>query len=550
MNSLEISVLKEYAKPIFHMRRQLHRSRFGLIFGAGVSMPWKIPSWNELNQKIAKDPDVGGEDLIDLDCSDTLLTQRLFEHYKARRYSEVSETERYTVRLDRRIRKEWRDIVHRQLYAKVPPGEDVEAFESEHGYISDYVKIMRHTALTVNYNFDDFLERILAHHRDEDEKYRTRGFEAAWDIRFPFRSDTRVVYHPNGYLPQNLMEASLQIVLSEDEFAEQLFGAMTGQNASLVHHLSRNTCLLIGLSLEDTTLKYLLRQVARGNPGQYHYYVHHCKADKKPTGSQKKAIAAANFDTYNLLTLFLCDEEIAALGRLLEDGCDSVEQKDLQIRGLAQAHNIRTNYCYYIVGAVGIGKSTQVMHFRNLIAYDEWFEPRSLSLARDPDTLDPGEVEALDRWIIDQFAKKNHKLAEESSGIFIIDRCPLDPVCFTPAEKWPEKAEKLLNTIAPGESQQVVDGRVILLLGDPGVLELRLIMTDKQYTEDRLARMQDDLKTIYDMPGVSVLDVSKMTLAEVTKQIARIIHMEDYQVPAKIHERMIKIKEGKVGCGT
>lgn len=548
MNKLEVQVLKEYARSIFHMRRQLHRNRFCLVFGAGVSKAWDVPNWQELNEKIAEDPDVSGEGFLDIVCSNTIMTQRLFEHYKARRYSDEQVSEHHTVLLDRQIRKEWRDIIHRQLYAQSPAEEDIAEIEAQHPYISAYVKIMRLIPLTVNYNFDDFIERILAHHRDTDEVGRTRGFEVAWDMRFPFRSDKRVIYHPNGYLPHNIMEASEGIVLSEDEYAEQLFGALTGQYASLIHHLSRNTCLLIGLSLEDATLKHILRQVARTNPGQYHYYVHHYKLGKEPTDSEKKAVVSANFNTYNLVTLFLCDEKIAALGWLIGHECEIQDsaKRDLKITRIANNHNVETRYYYYIVGAVGAGKSTAVLHFRNLVAYDEWFEPRSIKLGKDPDTLSPEEVEELDKYVIDQFAQKNHELSEETPGVFIIDRCPLDPVSFTPPKQWPQKADRLLDKIAPGEEQNVVDGRVVLLTNDPEVLELRLIMSEKEYRKERLDQMQEDLKIIYNMQGVDIIDTRKMTLHEIIKNIARIIHLEKYPPTANIQKRLIDIKDKKV----
>jgi hypothetical protein len=44
-------------------------------------------------------------------------------------------------------------------------------------------------------------------------------------------------------------------------------------------HFARNTCLIIGCSLEDE-LRNVLMRGAEINPGNYHYYVHYVESDE------------------------------------------------------------------------------------------------------------------------------------------------------------------------------------------------------------------------------------------------------------------------------
>jgi hypothetical protein len=532
--------LSKYSRAIFHMRRQLHRDRLGLVFGAGLSAPWNVPKWEELNERIATSVSLDGAELKD--CSETLLTQRLFEHYRNKVYENAGIERQHKPDFEREIRKGWKDIVYDALYQEVEEGKTGETLESEHPFISKYVEIMKCTPLTINYNLDDFIERILAGHSDRNE---ARGYETTWDIRLPFRSNSRVVYHPNGYLPQNKMEASENIVLSEDEFAERLLGAMMGNNASLLHHLSRNTCLFIGLSLGDETLKQLLRQVALSTPGQYHYYVHYCADNDAIDLEEKKAIAATNFGSFNLITLFLDNKGIADLGDLIGTGCGRKDNKDEVIIGIAQKNDIQTHYFNYVTGSVGSGKTSIVMHLRNLTAYEEWADPPIPQLGEDPDNL--GEkIETVDSWVAEQFFKKNNRLGQEGPGVFVIDRCPLDPIAFTPADQRIAKAKRLQAKITPSTNQKIVRGRVILLIEDPEVLWLRNIMTEKKHTVERLQNMQSDLMKIYDCPGVITVETRHLTLPEVIKRVSEIIFLEAYLPEADISGQLAKIVKGEV----
>ena len=71
---------------------------------------------------------------------------------------------------------------------------------------------------------------------------------------------------------------------------------------------------------------------------------------------------------------------------------------------------------------------------------------------------------------------------------------------------------------------------VLLLLGNPDVLSARVCATGRErYTPEKLKIMQDDMLEIYkDNPGVVVIDTTYLSVAELTKRVAQVIHREEY----------------------
>lgn len=568
-------MLEEYTRPIVHLRRQFEAGRLNLVFGTGLTQQVGIPGWNELNDMIALDPDVDGEKLLGrptqkrvdhfldnesretivklltgVGPEETITTQRLFEYFKKKKYEQEDLNDFHTPKLDSGIYRDWRQIIRNNLYLEkraVSPDKILE----NHKYIKEFLPILKNTPVTITYNFDDVIEAALYYdpHKQDDD----RGYEAVTDLRTLPRRKSAVIYHPNGYIPRNPMEEKTQeMVLSESEFANRMIELASGQYNSLFHIFSRNTCLLIGLSLKDSILKNLLKQSAMMAPGNYHYYIdYYEKEDDKPTNKEKHSIEATNFDTYNLRTLFLSNEEIKSIGKLIYHGYNPETKSldDNQINHFAIENNVDVRYNFYIIGAIGVGKSTCVSHLRSLVTHDEWHEDRLPSLGQNWQTLEDKEKERkeIDEWIANEFKQKNHDLIDTKPGISVCDRCPLDPISFTPESRWREKAEYLLNVICPGKDpEKLQPGHVIYLWDDPEHLDIRVRRSPKKYDKESLDELQKNLDKIYDvnmMFGVTKIDCRFQSFYEIMKRVSRIIHMEKYE-PANIHGRLIYIKDG------
>lgn len=200
-------LLQEYARPIVHMRAQRNNGRLSLMLGSGVSKPLGIPNWEELVQRIAKE--IQGEALIASQEQRSSITSRiqlLFEHFQrnvppSREASEglPSETAPF---LDPRIKRRWQEIVREKLYETVKL-EVGETIRSRHPYLGAFIDVICNSPMTVNYNFDDFVERMLSELNQEQGEFVTEGYESVWDINLQFRSKSGIIYHPNGYLPRD-----------------------------------------------------------------------------------------------------------------------------------------------------------------------------------------------------------------------------------------------------------------------------------------------------------------------------------------------------------
>jgi len=531
----EINLLANHTRSIVHMRRQLEGERFGLCFGAGISTGFGFPAWGGLVDRIAADSEVNGTSLADARISPTSLTQILFQHFRAQWLQENGTNDESTGTIERKMQRAWLEIFHRCLYQDIPEDDQ----ELKHAYLGEYLEVVRRSPMTVNYNFDDSIERMLSASPKKEE--HSRGYETVWKPSTQFRLRKGIIYHPNGFLPYRMVEGfSSQLVFSEDAFADQLIDSMAGHYASLLSHLTKYTCLLLGLSLDDATLKHLLRQNALMNPGHYHYHVAFVKDDEEfPSTEKQLAIIDANFEVYNLITLFLRTSDIRALGRLLT--ADREQLEDAADRG-----GFRLSSCYYLSGAVGTGKTTTVGFFNSLVTFDEWADPKPSLLQRPHTDLNDSEKLEVDAWIAAQVRKKNRSLSEDGPGIQVVDRCPLDPLAFTPKPEWIQKAQSLKNAVQPGLSKQLLrSGHVILLYGDEREMLARTRDRHKSATLEYIKAQQRVIRHIYDLPAATVVNVIGLSMRDVVKRVARIIHLEPY-TEAPLHERLCAAIAGQL----
>jgi SIR2-like protein len=310
-----VSFLSQNIRLLVHIRyRHLRENKLGLCLGAGVSSEFGFPNWSDLIRRIARHPEIQGEGLLNVSESLTSQSQFLFHKYQGNLADKGLMSGDEIVDL-RKATLGWVRILHECLYREAQV-EDAEL--RKHPYLWDLIPLIKASAMTVNYNFDDSIERMLySYYAPQIGSSDERGFEVIWQPSTQFRRQNGVIYHPNGFLPYNTSDGlSDQIIFMEQEFADQLIDAGSGHYSCLLNHFSKHTLIFLGLSLSDTTLKHLLRVAARNNPGHFHYHIHWC-ANEKPSRREQDAIRQANFSVYNLVTLFLTTDEIKAVSRLI-----------------------------------------------------------------------------------------------------------------------------------------------------------------------------------------------------------------------------------------
>lgn len=526
----EAQLINQSARAIVHLRAQHRVKRLGLIFGAGISVDLAYPNWEALVRSISNRPEVGANGIWDrleakgadgrpITRSLTSVTQMLFSEYRKRQMSEKDSAHVLSFVEERRIKTSWMRLLHEEIY-RGTSREQREDKLSSHPYLSAFTNIIKQSPLTITYNFDDSLEQLLAKSRSPDESEQTRGYEMIDRPNSQCRRSEGVIYHPNGYLPAVFENgASADVVFADDSFQDQLISAANGKYHHLSNHLFRNTCLLIGLSLEDSTLQSLLRQNAVQNPGNIHYVVQYTSRDASRDPEVEAAIFDANFESFGLYTLFLCGDEIRTLANLIE-----METKTFSSRHA----KLKPKFVYYMIGSVGAGKSTAASNLRNLITYDEWIDERKPDLAKPEGEISTEKIDGLNEWIADQFHKKNFAMQGCQEGVHVVDRAPLDPLTFGPKEDRPGKAKALLEKITDEGAWNVEPGHIIELCASLEEVRVRNSLKHKYWPDDEYEKLFRDIQEVYgELPKSSICTTGR-SATEVAKQIARIIFLEKY----------------------
>ncbi|TAJ41288.1 MAG: hypothetical protein EPO55_06355, partial [Reyranella sp.] len=534
-------------KAVVHLRAQYQRKRLGLIFGSGASKELGFPDWDQLVARIAEDGNVQGQKILEKFQpqgeagsskqvrSLASITQMLFSHYRDGCARKEGLSGSLTFLKEQRIRSDWLKIIHSCLYRDIS-GENREELINGHVYLKAFLEIIKTSPLTVNYNFDDTLEKMLLNARDHKEAVSTRGYEVTDKPNAQFQKDFGVIYHPNGYLPSAFDDGtSVEVVFSDDAFQDRLISAATGKYVHLSNHLLRNTCLLIGLSLDDSTLQSLLRQNAVTNPGNVHYIVQFLPEGDRPDDQTLEAVFESNFSSYNLYTLFLDSAGIKALAELVSM---PTQPFDMKFPGASR------KFVYYVVGCMGAGKSTAASNFRSLITYDEWFDERKAELAVPEDSLPPSEIADVNRWVAEQFRKKNYALNMAHEGIHLVDRCPLDPLAFGSPEERPTKAKSLIEKITDSGERRIERGHIIFLDGDLAELRLRNSLKHRYWPDDELERHLSALQDVYKDVSTSLICTRGRTISDVTREIAKTIFLERYN-GTDVQEALAKVSAGQ-----
>jgi hypothetical protein len=529
------TVLRNNPKAVVHLRQQHEAGRLGLVFGAGISKDLSFPNWNELVKDIANHGDTDGSGIYENSVkwsNTTSVTQLLFQHFKQKRLTELESEYPSVAYRDRRVLSDWRSIVHEVLYKEALI--DREKKVNDHPYLKEFIPLINKAEFSVNYNFDDTLEFMISNSSWNPSSSKGKPYQAVWNPYMQFRQDAAVIYHPNGYLPgdKNLQQSE-ELVFSEESFSDQLLQSMSGNLSTLTHLFSKKTCLFVGLSLEDNTLKHLLRQSAAISPGNFHYFIRFTGDKDSLTPDEKAAIFNSNFEVYNLITLFLNSSEIAELASFVYmDRSNFITETNI--------HGVDAKYNYYLVGTVGSGKSTALSHFGGLKVFEEWMDERPSDMSRPFGELTTPEKEAVDSWVDQQFFKKNCILINEQEGIQLIDRTPIDPITFSPNDSdMADRAKRMINALAPGHSSYRTDvGHIIFIKVNPSELKSRLLSKRKtEWSENEIQLLQDRTAKIFDHVGYSAVENIARPLESMVKDIARVIFVDKYQ-PVDLHERL------------
>lgn len=509
---MQKKILDKYHRFILHMRQRSKDNMLTLCFGAGISKYWQCPTWEELVLKISQKEifsniKVNNEEMKKL--SVTAKAQILFEQLKT---ANPNLCEDEVIRL-------WIENIHSELYAG-------NRDDLDHPYLKQYLNLIINSPVTINYNFDDYIEQMV--YADTIQKnnnnLKVREYETVWMPSTQFKRKKGVIYHPNGYIPKMLHEGfSEHFVFTENSYADQLLDSMYGHYNTLFGILSRYTTLFIGHSLNDPTLKHLLHHNAKLNPGHYHYFIYYIGKDSIITEEEKHAIQTMYFNVYNLLVMFMTDAEIKALGCLI-DVRNDISLMSRQLR-------LPERYRFYISGIPGSGKTTVLNHFKMMSIHTEWPEKKIPNLDVQHDNLCAEEVQEVDDWINNQFEIKNNAIYNDTSYFQIIDRSLIDPLAFKDNDiERTKRAEILLESFT---YPPISDGHLILLDADGIVANNRLLKRNSNQRDVNTTNLQRNLfKNIFGIGNkgskATVIDTSFLSIEQVVKRVGEIMFFKQY----------------------
>lgn len=512
------SVLLKYHRFILHMRQRYKDNMLTLCFGAGVSNYWNCPTWDVLVERISQNGEFKGI-AIDKEIKKQSVTSKaqiLFEKLKSNN-PDLCEDE---------VTRKWIKIIHDNLY------DQKSVTYYDHPYLNQFLNLIINSPVTINYNFDDYIEQLVYNATSNNNNIenntnikhirKPRVYETVWLPSTQFKRKKGVIYHPNGYIPKMLHEGySEHFVFTEKSFADQLLDSMYGHYNTLFSIYSRYTTLFIGLSLSDNTLKHLLHHNAKLNPGNYHYYIYYVGDNDDITDEEKYAIQSMYFNVYNLLVMFMTNEEISALGYLIN--------KKHDISDLSLKLGLPNKYRYYISGIPGSGKTTSLNYFKMLSVHTEWPEKKIANLDVPHDKLTPDEVKEVDEWIDRQFKIKNYAIYNDQSNIQIIDRSLLDPLAFKNKDDERSERGRQLKTIF--DNIKISDGHLILLDANPLVTNKRLLKRNSEQRDNESTyRQSKQFREIFSVgeKDTNYIDTSFLTKEDVVKQIGEIMFFHPY----------------------
>ncbi|NID09532.1 SIR2 family protein [Fibrivirga algicola] len=256
-------------KYLNDLKEAYKERRLVLFLGAGVSLPYGIPTWKDLVTNIlinraderyeyffpAYRPALASWLSDKLGFSPTLLARVI--RYQIDNHGHLSDVKQQV--------NEYRRVIRDALYRTYRPDVQgdttlaalVRIIEANEGENRE-----RAFPAIVNFNFDNLLEKMLTE--------RGIGVNPVYKNSRVINKNLSII-HVNGYLPNNSSKLDSELIFTEDEFNKLTFSQLHWAVSELTNYLRNYTVLFVGLSMSDPNLRRLLDGTCLNKRKTVHY---------------------------------------------------------------------------------------------------------------------------------------------------------------------------------------------------------------------------------------------------------------------------------------
>lgn len=292
-NSTEDTAIK-------HLKEAYIDNNLVLVLGAGVSFNFKIPTWDNLLQRLLIKT-------IEKESDTALLISKLFSKVfnpsplVAGRYLQSYYDEK-----DKKDKNRFEREVQNALYETYDENAQSKV-------VDEIIKLCLAPGNSPNlesiitYNYDDIIERKLT------EKNLDMPFQSVYGQSIDTSKTDLKIFHVHGFLPKDgKINDENRITLGELVYHEQYTNIYSWNNIVQINKFRDKVCLFIGTSLSDPNIRRLLDISNSQKKQKKYHYIFKKKINKKWLSNRIDFIFSQTPEIYDekIKSKLLLDETI------------------------------------------------------------------------------------------------------------------------------------------------------------------------------------------------------------------------------------------------